>query len=712
MVSSISGAAKTGTTSPSQSGWHAAILRVAAHYGLGTSPQQLRLDADWAGDRLRLLDLARRAGLLVQQVSADTAAITTLRLPMVAEFRDGSVGVIEALRSDGFQIAFAGDEGLPQWIDRAEMGRALLRLYVMRPASGQSDGRVDDYIAPYRPDWLRRILLADLRPYGSIMLASLVTNVLALAGIIFSMQVYDRVVPAQSMPTLYVLFGGVMLATVFGYVMRVARIRVTEATGKAADLRISDKVFGHALRVKGSARPRATGTFISQIRELEQIRDMMTSTTVAAVADVPFFLLFCALFFYIAPTLVWIPIAATVLLILPGILAQRRLRRLTEANMRESALRSAMLVEAVQGLDDIKSMQAEARFQNQWNHYNEVTAGSGLRLRSLTNALATWSQTMQNAVFAFVVFFGAPLVMAGDMSTGVLVAASMLSSRMIAPLTSVTQIINRWQQAKVARQGIDKLLELPVDSPETERRIHRPSLSGAFRLQNAVFGHDRDRPVLKVSALSIAPGERVAILGRNGTGKSTLLTALSGLLEPLSGQVRLDDVTLGLIDPADVRRDIGHLSQQARLFHGTLRENLKLGAPRAQDEEILAVLSDLQLADFVQRLPEGLDHMMQEGGFGLSGGQRQGLLLARLLLRRPRMLLLDEPTAALDDATEAAVIHTLSQLSPDVGVIVATHRPAMLRIVDRIIVLNGGGIAMDGPKDKVLADLRRGKEAA
>jgi len=687
-------------------GWRAALLHVAGHYRIGASPEQLRLGELWSDDNLHVRDLARQVGLLVEEVEADVDLLAGIRLPLVVEMTDGEFGVIETESEQGFQISLCSDKGLQTRVDRELLRKVVLRLYAVRPAASVADRRIDEYLAPYRPDWLKQILFEDMRPYSGIVLASFVANMLALAGVIFSMQVYDRVVPSGSFPTLYVLFGGVMLAAAFSYFMRIVRIRIIDITGKAADLRVSDKVFGHAIRVRNIERPRSTGTFITQIRELEHLRDMMTSTTVSAVADVPFFLVFCALFFYIAPTLVWIPLVSVVLLVAPGLFAQRRLRFLAEENMRESSLRSAMLVEAVQGLDDIKSMQAETRFGNLWNHYNEVTAESGLKLRELVNSLATWAATVQTTMFAVVIFFGAPLVIAGDITTGVLIAASMLGSRMMGLLSSVSQLLTRWQQAKVARQSIDKLLALPVDAPDNERRIHKPFVRGNYRLRNTVFGHAKDAPVLKIPRLEIAPGERIAILGPNGSGKSTLLSGLAGLLEALSGEIRLDEVELGLIDPADVRRDVVHLGQNARLFHGTLRENLLLGAPKASDEEILATLSDLRLSDYVLRLPDGLDHGLQEGGLGLSGGQRQGLLLARLLLRRPRLGLLDEPTAALDNVAENAVINALDALPADTGIVVATHRPAVLRIVDRIILLNGGTIMLDGPKDEVLGKLR------
>jgi len=697
------------------SGWVDAIMRVAAHYRIDCSRESIRVAAQWnaRGEGAMPIDrlvprLARQAGLAMRWVPPDAAKLTSWRLPLVVQLRDGQVGVVTAETAQGFTVSLGGDGGLDTTIPAGELRTSLQRMAVLRPARSVPDKRVDDYIKPFDPGWLRKLVLADLRPYRHIMLASLVANAMALSGILFSMQVYDRVVPAQSMPTLYVLFGGVMLATLFAWVMRQARMRITDVVGKRADLRVSDRVFGHALRVRNAARPKATGTFISQLRELESVRDMLTSTTVAAIADLPFFLLFCAVFWYIAGSLVWIPLAALLAMVVPGLLAQKRLRALAQENMRESALRSAMLVESVQGIEDIKQLQAESRFQTHWNHYNAISADSSMRLRDLTGSLNNWSQTVQAAVFALVVFFGAPLVMEGEMTTGVLVAASILSSRMLAPLASVTQILNRWQQAKVGKEALDALLASPVDDPEHEKRIHRPLLHGSYRLEAAVFSHDGETPALKVETLDIAPGERIAVLGRNGAGKSTLLRALAGMMEPAQGNVALDGVTLAHLDPADVRRDIGLLSQEARLFHGSLRENLLLGAPTSTDEDLMAALQAAGAWGFVQRLRAGLDHGVLEGGLGLSGGQRQSLLLARLLLRNPRVLLLDEPTASLDEVNEQHVIRTLSTLSVDTTMVIATHRRPLLQLVSRVLVVDGGRVLLDGPRDEVLERLRKG----
>ena len=694
------------------SGWVDAILRIASHYRIDFSPEAIRIAAEWNGKtgerrplQQRVQQLARQVGLAVRWVAPDPARLTPWRLPLMVQLKDGQVGVVTAMTAAGFTLELGGDGGLSTTLDAAALGSELVRMAVARPARSVPDSRVDEYIKPFEPGWLRQLVLADLRPYRHILLASLATNFLGIASILFSMQVYDRVVPAQSMPTLYVLFGGVLLAMLFAYMLRQARARITDVLGKRADLRVSDKVFGHALRVRNSARPKATGTFMSQLRELESVRDMLTSTAIAAIADVPFFLLFCIVFWYIAGNLVWIPVLAAVLMVLPGILAQKRMRALAQEGMRESSLRNAMLVEAVQGIEDIKLLQAESRFQAHWNHYNEVSADIGIKLRDLTGTLNNWTQTVQAGVFTVVVFVGAPMVMEGDITTGVLVAASMLSSRMLGPLASLTQILSRWQQAKIAKDALDNLLRMPVDNPEHGKRIHRASLTGHYVFDNAVFSHDGQQTALKVGSLKIQPGERIAILGRNGAGKSTLLRVLSGMLEPQTGHVMLDDTPLAHIDPADVRRDVGLLSQESRLFHGTLRENLLLGAPTATDEEVMTALRAGGAWSYVRALPDGLDHVVLEGGLGLSGGQRQSLLLSRLLVRNPHVVLLDEPSALLDDGAEQAVIQTLAALPTNATMVIATHRRAMLQLVKRVLVVDNGQVILDGPRDKILEKL-------
>lgn len=704
-------------TEQALSNWAHAISHVAAHYRVVCSPGTIQANAPWFKDKgllSALTQLSRQAGLSFHLLSAPELAIAQWRLPVIVDLKNGQLAVIEHFDGeDTVDICVIDNERQTNRVALSELLPEIRFVAALRPISALKDSRVDAYISRFSPDWLKQLVMQDWRPYGPVMFAAFLVNVLSLSGIIFSMQVYDRVIPAQSYPTLYVLASGVMLAVVFGFLLRVARGHIMDVLGKRADMRVSDRVFSHALRLRNSAVPRSTGSFISQLRELEQIREMITSSTISTIVDLPFFFMFIIVLAIIAPQLAWIAPVAAVLMVLPGILLQKKLAMLANQSAHESTLRNAVLVESVQGLEDIKLMQAENRFLQQWNSYIRITAESGLRTRQLSQGLISWGITIQSLVYAAVILFGAPLVIEGDMTTGAMVAASMLASRMIAPMANLCGVLARWQQVKAAKQGLDSIMQLPVETQRDESLVHQDIFHGHYLFENAQFRYHSDdqRIPLRISRLEIQQGERVAVLGRNGAGKSTLLQALAGGVDLVSGDVRLDNLSMTQIDMADLRRNIGFLSQNARLFYGTLRENLTLGAPHASDEAIFEVLEISGAGNFVKHLPKGLDHAIMEGGTGLSGGQRQSILLARMLLRSPNIVLLDEPTASLDDHTEREFIQRLGQWLGNRTLIVATHRVPMLELVERVLVLKEGQLVMDAPKAQALSNSRAAAQA-
>lgn len=698
----------TSAVVPGHEPWLEALLAVARHYRIDGSQERVRVEADWRARTASPDDvvehMARQLGLAAVFDRFNPGMLDPWRLPLIADFGDGQIGVVEQIDADGNAgVRLSGEQGLPTTLRPDELAKRAKRVLLVKPQTSVPDARVDEYIKPYQPGWLLQTVLREWPRYLDVMLASTVANVLSLGGMLFTMQVYDRVIPAQSQPTLWVLFSGLLIALGFAFAMRVMRTHISDLVGKRADLRISDRVFGHALRIRNDARPRSTGSFIAQLRELEQVRELITSTTISALADLPFFILFLFVLWLIGGYLVLVPLAALPLLLIPGLLAQRPLAKLSREGMRESSIRSAMLVEAVQNMDDIKLLRAEPRFQNQWNHLNETTADIGMKQRSLTGWLTGWTQEVQTLVYACVVLVGAYPAMKGEMSVGVIVGCSMLASRMVAPLGQLTGVMLRWQQAKVAKEGLDELMRKPVDQPERSLRVHRPVLRGEYSLAGVRFRYGEEgRNVLDIRQLDIAAGERVALLGRNGAGKSTLLQLLAGMQMPLEGQVMIDGLKTSVLDPMDLRRDVALLNQGAGLFFGSLRDNLTMGMPHASDDDLLRALNLSGATNVVRTLPEGLDYMIQEGGRGLSGGQRQQLLLARTLIREPNVLLLDEPTAWLDDASERQFIDNLESWLPGRTLIVATHRPAVLKWVDRVVVLDGGKVLRDGPKDQVL----------
>jgi ATP-binding cassette, subfamily C, bacterial LapB len=688
--------------------WLQSVLIIAKHYRLESSEEHLRLQLDWnknqsIDDILHIM--SRQIGLSLKKVDFNEDVLNPWRLPILIEMQNGQIGVLAKLNAEGYaSIQFSGDQGLFQTIDLETLKANAIRTYILRPEKSVADIRIDEYVKPYEESWFWSIVLRDWKRYLDIMLASLIANILGLAAVLFSMNVYDRVIPAQSISTLWVLAAGVLIATIFEFCLRVARIYLSDIIGKRADLKISDRVFGHALRIKNKERSKSTGTFISQIRELEGVRELVTSTTISAIADLPFFFLFLAIFWFIGGNLFWIMVFIAPLMVLPGFFIQKPLAKLASEGMREGAIRNATLVETVQGIEDIKLLRAESRFQNQWNHVNEVSADISMRQRKLVSVFNTWSQKIQGLAFVIVVLVGCFAVMDGSMTTGALVACSILSSRMLAPIAQISGILGRLQQAKVAKASLDALMKKPVDQVEKAHLIHRTVLNGSYALNNVVFKYNSndEKETLSISKLQIKAGEKIAILGRNGVGKSTLLQLLSGMQEPIQGSIQLDNIDLGLIDPSDVRRDTGLLNQDAHLFFGTIRENLTLGAPLATDQEILDVLKITGALNFVLSKKEGLDYQVLEGGRGFSGGQRQTILLARLLLCQPNIILLDEPTAAIDDVSEKLLIDQLKNWIGSKTLIVATHRRAVLDLVDRIIVLHDGKVVADGTKAQIL----------
>ena len=688
--------------------WALAISHIARHYRVACSPGTIQANAPWFRGKPRqvaLGQLSRQSGLSFHQPKTGEFTLNQWRLPIVAELESGELIVIEHFDGEEMLDIFLADgSAQSNRVAAKDLLPSIRYIAALRPLSAVRDSRVDSYIARFRPDWMKQLAFQDLKPYWPVMIAAFFVNLLSLSGIIFSMQVYDRVIPAQSYPTLYVLAFGVLLSVVFGFLLREARTHIMDMLGKRADMRISDRVFGHALRLRNSAIPRSTGSFISQLRELEQVREMITSSTMSTIVDLPFFFLFIVVLGIIAPELAWIAPVAAIMMVLPGLLLQKKLAVLANQAAHESTLRNAVLVESVQGLEDIKLMQAENRFLQQWNSYIRITGESGLRTRKYTQGLIGWGMSVQSLVYAAVILFGAPLVIDGSMTTGSMVAASMLASRMIAPMAGLCGVLARWQQMKAAKQGLDSIMQLPTETLRDESLVHQEIFHGHYLFENTQFCYrQEDQSVpLRITSLEIMPGERVAILGRNGAGKSTLLQAMAGGLDLISGELRLDNLSMMQIDMADLRRNIGFLSQNARLFYGTLRENLSLGAPHASDTAIFEALEVSGGAAFVKRLPKGLDHPIMEGGNGLSGGQRQSILLARMLLRSPNIVLLDEPSASLDEHTEREFIQRLHAWLGNRTLIVATHRVPVLDLVDRILVLKDGQLVMDAPKAQAL----------
>jgi ATP-binding cassette, subfamily C, bacterial LapB len=542
--------------------------------------------------------------------------------------------------------------------------------------------------------------------------ATLLIGIFALAGSLYTMQVYDRVIPLSGFSTLIVLTVGVLIAISLELTIKQVRAIMTERACKGIDYELSDIFFGKAISIRLDARPKSVGTFASQIRHFEFIRNFLTSTTLLVIADIPLALLFIAVIAMIAGPIALIPLVAIPLALLTGFAFRKKLRALNKTQIEESNHKNGLLIEAIDGIESLKASGAEWKIQSRWNDLTKLLAGKELELR-LTNTLSTQlSQTVHQLTYVAIIAGGAFAVATGNLTMGGLIACSIIAGRALQPIAQLPSVVAQWQTAAISLEALDKIMEMPDDRPADTQLIVPESCNGAIRVEAIKFQYEAEQLVLDIPALNIKAGERVAIIGAVGCGKSTLLKLLAGLYQPNSGKVFFDNLDMFQLAPEFVREHIGYLPQDIRLFNGTLRENLTLGLPTPTDETILKAATACGLAPAIARHPKGLELTIHEGGRGLSGGQKQLVGLTRMLIARPKVLILDEPTASMDNEIENYVLkHLFEQLPQDTTVITATHKPGLLRYVSRIVVVANGRIALDGPRDEVIQKLQSAQSA-
>ncbi|GKX61790.1 type I secretion system permease/ATPase [Pragia fontium] len=689
--------------------WNECVTIIARELGVNVTVNNLQHIIQNGGSHDELMTrLVDHIGLKCKKLDEKLERIPSLLFPVFVPLKDNQAVVVFSINENKTAtVSFNISPDIKTQIDLEKL--ESLRdgeLWLVYNKERAKDKRIDDFLKPYKENWLLQLISKDARFYGQIALGALFGNILALSSALFSMQVYDRVIPAQSYSTLWVLFIGVTVALLMDMGLRLARSHLADAIGKKTDMFMSGMFFSRALRIKNDARPNSTGAFVAQLREIEHIRELLTSTTVIAMVDMPFIILFIGVIAFIGGELAFAPLLAIPLIVIPGLIAQWPLSRLSQQGIRESAIRNSMLVETVEGLEDIKIMQAEDRFLRTWNECNTTTAQISLEQRHWASLITNWCQFVQQLVYISVIAIGVYLVINNDITTGTLIACSILSSRTVAPLGQLAQVLTRWQHAKMAKTGLDEFLKKPLDQKPFDETLHTDSIKGNFSLRDVKYRFNQESPmVLNINSLKITPGEKIAILGSIGAGKSTLLRLVSGIAEATEGELLLDGLVMKDISNNDIRRDVAYLPQGAQLFHGTIRENLILGKPQTSIEQIVEVLNIAGAASLL-KTGKGLDLSIAEGGRGLSGGQKQTLLLARTLLRNSPILFLDEPTANMDEKLENHVVNALGSHIKDKTFIIVTHRQAPLKLVDRIIVMSQGSIVLDGPRDQVLQRLK------
>ena len=657
------------------------------------------------------LRAATRAGLTARVARRSLSAIDEMALPAILLLADRGACVLVRREADGTAVVLLPESGrgavrLPLgdiasryvgWalFARPELGRETREHHMAREDAGH---------------WFWSTILRQWPIYGEVALAAVLINLFALASPVFVMNVYDRVVPNNALETLWVLALGVLIVFGFDFLLKVLRGYFVDSAGRVADIKLAGRIFQQVLGIRMAARPASAGAFASQLREFETLRDFFTSATVTTLVDLPFVLFFVAIIWLIGGPVAYAPAAAIPLVIGVGLLIQVPLNRIVRRTFREGALKHGILVETITGLETVKSIGAEGRMQRAWERFVAATAMSANRSRLLSSITVNMAGLASNLVTVGVVVIGVYEIAAGNMTVGALIACSILSGRAMAPLGQVAQVLARFHQARAAYQTLDGMMRLPVERPATTRFVHRPHLRGDIEFRNVGFTY----PGQKLAALSgvsfrIAAGERVAMIGRIGSGKSTIEKLVLGLYEPEQGAIMIDGTDLRQIDPADLRRNIGCVPQDIMLFTGSLRDNITMGAAEADDATMLRAAEIAGVEDFAAKHPMGYDRPVGERGQALSGGQRQAVAIARAMIGEPPILVLDEPTSAMDNAGEGGLKARLTSVLEGRTLLLVTHRASLLSLVDRLIVLDAGKVVADGPKDQVLKALAAGQ---
>ena len=538
-------------------------------------------------------------------------------------------------------------------------------------------------------------------------LASAFIGTLALATSLFSMQVYDRVIPTRSEYTLVILSLGVLLSILIELAMKFARSHLMDYVVVGVDNRLSREVFQRFLQLRVDQIPASVGSLAGQLRGYEQVRSFYTATTLFTLIDLPMSILFLVVMMLIgSPWVAIVPLVFGVVALYLGLFIRNKITQLATDGASLSNMKTGLLVEAVEGIETIKAGSGGWKFLSRWISVNSMTIKSDLRMRTTTESVGYLSATIQQISYAGLVVVGSLVVMQGQMTMGALIACSILSGRILAPIMAVTGLLVQQAHAKAAMQGLEAIYELKTDNHGVDRPLVPRQIKGHYNALDVEFSYGDNPPALVLPKLEIKSGECIAILGPIGAGKSTLLRLLTGLYQPQKGRILLDGLDLAHISRQVINQHIGYLQQDHRLFQGTLRENLLIGLPDPGDDAMTAAMLRTGMDRFVSAHPKGLERAISEGGKGLSGGQRQLVAFTRLILCNPNMLLLDEPTATMDDEQERRCLQVLAEeAQAGKTLLVVTHKPGILPLVSRIIVIAGNSIVADGPRDVILKQL-------
>jgi ATP-binding cassette subfamily C protein LapB len=702
---------------------------LAGYYGRRTSNASLTSGLPIPGTGITPILFARaaeRAGLhaRIAEKTAETLAITAT-LPCILVLENKQACILWEIREPGSKAAKEKDknrklhpetEFLVQFPE-TEDERHLLKLselkeiyteyaFYVRPIA-----RVDERAGPSEietgKEWFWSALWENRTIYAEVILAAVMINLFAIASSLFVMTVYDRVIPNSSYETLWVLSIGVLTVYVFDFILKNLRAHFLDHAGKKADIKISARLFQQMMGMTMASRPASAGVMASHMREFESLRDFFTSATMTALIDLPFLFVFILLIAIIGGPIAFIPLVCVPIVVIIGFMMQKPLERVTKQSMMESALKNALLFETIAGLETIKVQAAEGHTQRNWEELTEKASKTSAKSKQINALALNIAVFVQQVASVAVVIVGVFLIANAKLSMGALVACVILTGRAMAPLSQVAALLTRLHQSKEGLRQLNELMKRPVERPSGKHFISMPSIQGKVEFQDVTFHYPgQSVPALKGISFTIEPGEHVGIIGAVGSGKTTLERLLINLYQPESGSVQLDGTDVRQIDPGDLRRNVGAVQQSPQLFYGSVRTNITMGHETAPDRAVLRAAELAGVMEFLRDSQAGLDTQVGERGEALSGGQRQAVAIARALLYDPPVLILDEPTASMDPASEGRLKKRLEFVTQGRTTILITHKGSMLGLVDKIILMDRGRIIAYGPKDEIIRKLQ------
>ncbi len=687
-----------------------ALVALTKHYGRPFSINALRSGLPLEDNRLTpglFVRAAARAGLSARVNKRSLNTIPDMVLPVVLLLKERDVCVLlRRFMENGVPMAEVvfpqsggGVDVTPlESIEQLYEGYAIF----VKPDYGLKH-RVEADEAKTAGSWFWGTLVKFWPTYSQVLLAAVLINMFALASPLFVMNVYDRVVPNHAEETLWVLAIGVSIVILFDFILKTLRAYFVDNTGKRIDVLLSSRIFEQVLNIKLHARPESSGAFANRLREFESLREFFSSAVLVAMVDFPFVILFLVIIYMIGGPVVLAPAFAVPLVLITGIILQWPLRRAITKEVDQKSQKHGVILETIGSLETVKSLGAESRMQGDWERFVGRAAKTSLGARLIAGTGVHFSQTVMQMVTVGVILLGVYQIMKGEMSIGGLIACTIISGRAMAPLGQVAVLLSRYNQAMVALESLNKIMDLPVERDANTMFLSRPDVDGDIKFRHVSFAYPGfDVVAIEDVSFHIRPGEKVAFIGPVGSGKTTISRLIAGLYEPTEGSVLLDNTDLRQIDPSDARSHIGMVMQEVLLFQGSVRDNIAMGASFADDAMILEAAKLAGVHEFVSRHPQGYDWLVGERGQTLSGGQRQAIGLARALISNPKILILDEPTSMMDMQAEKQFMHRLGTVLADKTMILITHRPTLLSLVNRVVIMGSGKVVKDESRDDVL----------